>query len=151
VRLLAGRGTNSYFDPVAPSKHDGWREGSIVPVRPLDDLLGGMDRLDVIKVDVEGAEGMLLDGATHVFSVLRPTLLIEFSPGAILEQSNRTGDVVVDHLIKLGYGVSQLTLAGSRVELADGAAALRAQEEQGGTHIDLLCEPRQDRDSARFP
>jgi len=150
LRLLAGRGSNAYFDVEVPCVHDGWRDGSMVPVRTLDDLLVGLDRVDVLKVDVEGAEGRLLDGAAHVLGVLRPSLLCELSPESLVERSNRTGDTFVDQLIEIGYDVCHLTHAGQRLPLADGAAALRAQLAQGGTHIDLSCEPRQGRASTRF-
>lgn len=80
MRLLSGRGTNAYFDMQARSEHDGWRDGSMVAVRPLDDLLRGIDRLDVLKVDVEGAEGLVIEGAARVLGALRPTLLCELSP-----------------------------------------------------------------------
>lgn len=151
LRLLAGRGTNAYFDIAPTSVHDGWRDGAIVPVRPLDDLLGHLDRVDLVKVDVEGAEGLVVDGAARVLGGLRPTLLCEFSPGSLLERSGRTGDRFVDQLIGLGYDVAQLTASGERVALADGAAAMAAQAAQGGTHIDLWCEHRQGRASTRLP
>lgn len=151
MRLLAGRGSNAYLDIEAPSVHDGWRDGAMVPVRPLDDLLSGIERLDVMKVDVEGAEGRLIDGAAHVLGVLRPTLLLEFSPGSLIERSGRTGDAFIDQLIDLGYAVAHLTRSGERVPLADGAAAMAAWAEHGDTHIDLICASIQGRASTRLP
>lgn len=50
-----------------------------VPTITLDGLLAdeGLDRLDVVKCDVEGAELLVLAGATRVLTELRPVLLIE--------------------------------------------------------------------------
>jgi FkbM family methyltransferase len=54
--------------------------GSIsVPVRTLDSLMDELSppRLDLIKIDVEGAESRVLDGAERLVSRFRPTLIIE--------------------------------------------------------------------------
>ena len=122
-----------------------------MPVRPLDDLLCGIDRVDVLKVDVEGAEGLVLDGGTHVLGTLRPTLLCEFSPDSLVERSGRSGVRFVDQLMELGYDLARLTGSGERVRLADGAEALQAHAAQGGTHIDLWCEPSEGRGRPRLP
>lgn len=50
-----------------------------VPTVTLDDALAGAD-VDVVKVDVEGAEGDVVAGAADVLSRCAPTLLIECFP-----------------------------------------------------------------------
>ena len=50
-----------------------------VPTVTLDDALAGVD-VDVVKVDVEGAEGDVVDGAADVLSRCAPTLLMECFP-----------------------------------------------------------------------
>jgi FkbM family methyltransferase len=59
-----------------------------VPVRRLDDLLReeGLDRLDVLKVDIEGAEAALLRGATAVLREMRPLILMEVLEPALRQQ-----------------------------------------------------------------
>jgi FkbM family methyltransferase len=55
-----------------------------VPTARLDDVLGerGLERVDVIKIDVEGAENQVLDGATNAFSGSHPmTVLLDLHPG----------------------------------------------------------------------
>jgi len=44
---------------------------------PLDDLLGGLDRLDLVKLDVEGADLHALRGMAGTLARLRPVLFIE--------------------------------------------------------------------------
>lgn len=50
-----------------------------VPTLRLDDVVDdeGLDRVDVLKCDVEGAELLVLSGATRVLERQRPTVIIE--------------------------------------------------------------------------
>lgn len=50
-----------------------------VAVKTLDDYIDetGLDRLDFMKIDVEGFELSVLNGATKVLSAMRPVLLFE--------------------------------------------------------------------------
>ena len=51
-----------------------------VPLRTLDSVLVGND-IDVIKIDIEGAELGALRGAVRVLSRHRPTVMFESAPG----------------------------------------------------------------------
>jgi len=57
-------------------------EGSGVPVRPLDAIAAeaGLDRLDFVKIDVEGFEERVLVGGATSFARFRPLVLIELNP-----------------------------------------------------------------------
>jgi FkbM family methyltransferase len=48
-----------------------------VPVRPLDDVLGPHERVDFIKIDVEGAQAALLRGAMATLRRDRPVVVME--------------------------------------------------------------------------
>lgn len=50
-----------------------------VPIRRLDDLVP-FDNIDVVKIDVEGAELGVLRGATGLLNRCRPTLMFESAP-----------------------------------------------------------------------
>lgn len=50
-----------------------------VPLTTLDNLLQseGLESVDLVKMDVEGAESLVLSGAEHVFNDLRPVWFVE--------------------------------------------------------------------------
>lgn len=70
----------SWLDGSRPSTQAGGSRGSAeVEVVTLDDLLRGRRRPTVVKIDVEGSEARVLDGAAQLLGEVRPTLLIEVS------------------------------------------------------------------------
>jgi FkbM family methyltransferase len=52
-----------------------------VETAPLDSLLASRPAPRVVKVDVEGAEALVLAGATQLLNSVRPSVLIELSSG----------------------------------------------------------------------
>jgi hypothetical protein len=51
-----------------------------VQATPLDHLLADIDRLDFIKMDVEGHEGHALRGMRSLIDKFRPSMVFEFTP-----------------------------------------------------------------------
>jgi FkbM family methyltransferase len=51
--------------------------GSVVPLWPLDEL--GLETVDLIKLDVEGAEGLVLRGGERTLCRSRPVIVTELS------------------------------------------------------------------------
>ena len=79
--------------------------GVSVPARPLDELLSreGLDRVDLMKMDIEGAETLALDGLRRTLAARRVRrLLLELHP-ALLIGSDRTPRSVLDRLTGYGY------------------------------------------------
>lgn len=72
----------SVFDPAAP-EFEPWRSKPVgkqvsVPCVALDDVYKAESRkIDFIKVDVEGAEDMVIQGADYITAKHRPVWLIE--------------------------------------------------------------------------
>lgn len=77
---------------------------SDVSVMPLDNLLqsiGGSHRV-LLKIDVEGSEFDVLEGARRVIASTRPAVMIELNPWSAAEAGKRPGDLL-DFLTGLGY------------------------------------------------
>jgi hypothetical protein len=75
----------------------------------LDDLLAPLDRVDFIKIDVDGHELPVLQGAGKVLARFRPPILIELCP-----------HVCVIHGYSFAALVRLLTDAGYRLEDLEG-------------------------------
>jgi FkbM family methyltransferase len=74
-------------DPVRNSlgKDPCWEGGGEeVVTESLDNVLrqAAVDRVDVIKIDAEGAEELVLRGATNVLTSMRPVIIYEVNPEA---------------------------------------------------------------------
>jgi len=65
------------FGAVSLVAHKGTPRSITVPVRPLDELLRDHARVDLVKIDVEGMERAVLEGAQAVITKFRPILYIE--------------------------------------------------------------------------
>lgn len=75
-----------------------------VEMTTLDEITHGLElqNLDLVKIDVEGAEGAILRGAEQVLSRLRPLLIVEIDRS----REKSWGDApesVLGHLRQLGY------------------------------------------------
>jgi FkbM family methyltransferase len=72
-----GRASNALESAGGRSQMGGTREEQYVPTLRLDTLLSSMPRPDFIKIDVEGAELMVLEGASKIICEIRPVFYIE--------------------------------------------------------------------------
>lgn len=88
--------------------------GSPIATTSLDHLVyaKGMPRPHLIKMDVEGAEGRVLQGAARLLRESRPRLVIEI-------HGEGNGREVCRRLQALGYRICRVS--GGRGELAEGA------------------------------
>lgn len=81
-----------------------------VPGGRLDDLLPSDTRVDLIKVDVEGAELLVFRGAVATLKRFHPLVIFEHGAGGADESYGNTPEEVFDLLSGLGYLL--FTLAG---------------------------------------
>jgi FkbM family methyltransferase len=100
---------NSGASSLSMANADEAKEGSlpsyVVRGRPIDAVVRelGLTRLDVIKVDVEGAEYLVLLGARETLQRFHPKLVMEVVPSQ-LANMNATVDDLISFLRELGYG-----------------------------------------------
>jgi FkbM family methyltransferase len=75
-----------------------------VTARPLDTILkeAGVSRVDVLKIDVEGAELQVLKGAEETLAQYRPVLLVELDD-QLLQSMGTSSAEVVAFLGQRGY------------------------------------------------
>jgi glycosyltransferase involved in cell wall biosynthesis len=96
-----------------------------VPVVTLDRIAEGWDRLDFIKIDVEGMEPAVLDGAKGVIEKFHPTMLIEVNTAALRMKGYSPADVY-QRLRALGYQCQPT----------------RPGDTTSSPEIDILCVPK---------
>ncbi len=75
-----------------------------VEFRCLDDMAAEnhWDRIDVIKMDVEGAEHAVLEGARRILETQKPVLLLELTDTALKMQGTSANETL-EFLQTLGY------------------------------------------------
>ena len=94
---------------------------SVVPTARLDDLISP-ERLDFIKIDVEGAEPLAMAGAEELVARHRPIVASEYSEDMIRGVSGMTGEEYIRRLMRDDYRAYTLGLSGPYEEIVDPAA-----------------------------
>lgn len=94
-----GRASNYLTAVGGHSQSDGERARFIVPTITLDSLLERFDPPTFIKMDVEGAEVDVLEGASRILKEARPVLYFE----AVAATIDRCKEI----LVSAGYKVTQ--------------------------------------------
>lgn len=93
--------------------------GEAVKLMCLDEL--NLERLDFIKMDIEGYEVKALKGAVNLINKFRPKMWIEVNSLALGKQGSSAVDLL-NAVVAMGYSFS-------------------AYPEQGGHQYDILCLP----------
>jgi FkbM family methyltransferase len=104
------------------------RTETSVPLRRFDDVAceAGLNRLDVMKIDVEGAEWMVLRGAENSIKKFRPVIIAEIS-ACKFRRAGYTPEDLLGYLNALNYDVR---------DVEDGSTNLPPE-------CDALCLPRE--------
>lgn len=74
----------------------------------------GVDRIDLIKIDIQGYEPAFLRGAEQTLKEFRPQLLIEVSPDDLQPQGLTNTDLI-KQIEEIGYEVFQVDKSRSRI------------------------------------
>lgn len=76
-----------------------------INVISIDDFVGAeqLNRLDLLKIDVEGFDVDVLAGATESIKRFRPIILFEYCLGSALKNKHDLFDDIYASLLSLGY------------------------------------------------
>ncbi len=84
-------------------------ESLIVPLNKLDNLIGNDYKIDLIKIDVEGAEYGVIAGGKNLILSSNPVIVFEFGKGASEYYDNNPEKMFNLLSIELGYGIFTLS------------------------------------------
>jgi FkbM family methyltransferase len=133
---------------ITPRQLGGQRTRVIAQSQRMDDQLAMLERMDVVKFDIEGHELHAWRGASSLIAKHKPHVLTEFHPKCI--RTNTTFDPSEYLKVLLDYSapVEVLHRTRPRVSCFDVDSIMRewriADEEfgmNGGMHIDLYVRP----------
>jgi FkbM family methyltransferase len=99
----------------------------VVEMRELDTLLGGL-RVDCIKMDIEGAEGLAFAGAGAILQQNRPLIVCEINPAALRAVSDMSVEDLICIVRLHGYNAFSL-------EEGAGFVQLNGPPELGGREV----------------
>lgn len=92
-----GRATNHLASVDGSTQVGGIRQSQLVPCVSLDWLLERYPRPDFLKIDIEGAEALALEGASNLLSSAKPIILCEVSS----KNQKRVMDIFEEHKYEL--------------------------------------------------
>ena len=104
------------INPLHPADHKLSRDGTGLPVNAviLDELVQVMSHLTpaLVKIDVQGAEMLVLKGAASILKNTRPALFIELHEEG-LSKFGTSVSAILDHLSEYGYQAYRLVRTGA--------------------------------------
>ena len=146
--IFTTRASNGKFTPTS----DPMQIDNPTQTMPLDDVLAREDRIDLIKLDIEGYEPLALRGLTRTLDRCKPRVLCEFNPISLIGNDPTWPEALIDTLFGLTSTMIAMASDGVRtpVHSASELHALwrdydaRSTREgwlpEGWVHFDLLCQ-----------
>jgi hypothetical protein len=108
----------------------------------LDDVLRDEARIDLIKMDIEGAEGRALQGMHRVIQRCAPMIVTELHPAALQAVSHMTPEEYLNALRALGYGLCVIhRTTGPHATPQSNAQIMQAWAASQFDHVDLVAYP----------
>jgi FkbM family methyltransferase len=111
--LRLAQGAHSGHNTLGKFAHDDVKAAQLerVTVDTLDQVASELklDRIDFIKIDVEGAEASVVMGARSVLAKMRPVMLLEINDGALRAQGVGADDLLT--MLRHGHGYEILVFS----------------------------------------
>jgi len=133
---------NLEYDAAYPGGSHVGRAGATVPSVRFDTWARdeGLDRLDLVKLDVEGVELAVLDGAAETLRRFRPILVVECNPVALARFGGSGYPALLRRLQRWFPVVGVIGAGGAVTPIATAAHLRRILGERGV--VDLVGLPR---------
>ncbi len=106
----------------------------------LDYILRDEVAIDVIKLDIEGAEYFALQGARELLAKRRPVIVSEFSPPQLKSVSGVSGKEYLIKISESGYQLSVIEPDGSLMT-CNADEMLLCYTARGASHINIVALP----------
>ena len=127
-------------NPRHPGDHRLSERGDPVPGVTIDDLTAADRRpISLLKIDVQGAESLVLAGARRVVEARRPAIFVEVDDAALRELGSSAAELI-GGLVDLGY--TGHTLERGAIGEAQPPSALIAMSIDA--YVDVLFLPRRE-------
>ena len=139
VLSLTSAFSNGTTSPIGGMMSD-LMKSPIVPCIPLKALISHDQRIDFLKIDVEGAEYLALANARELLARWRPMIASEFSPGLLESNSGISGSAYLEFFASLGYEIEVIGDNGRRSK-ATIAQVIESHSLSNTDHIDLFLKP----------
>jgi FkbM family methyltransferase len=126
------------INPLHPADHKLSRDGSGLAVAAvtLDDVVQEKNRLSpaLVKIDVQGAEMLVIKGASYILKIAGPSLFIELHEEG-LRKFGTSVSAILDHLSEFGYEPYWLMRTGAHRKASP--ADIHARVARNG-YVDVL-------------
>lgn len=144
---LDGGTSNTHVTAAAPGK-------AFTQAVVLDEALAGLERLDLVKLDIEGHEPHAIAGFRRTLARLRPAMLLEYNPRCLRDHAGLEPRAVLDEVFALLEDVRLVEASGPAAPVASAADLWGTWEERnreavrtgslpdGMLHFDLLGRVR---------
>jgi FkbM family methyltransferase len=108
---------------------------------PLDVCLAGSQRIQVMKIDVEGGEGKAIRGMLQILERDHPVIFSEFTPSTLPVVSQISPREYLEMFSSRGYALAVLEPGGPRF-LSVAELLTCAMETAADSHLDILADPK---------
>ena len=120
IMSLKGGASNTYLVPAAPLD-EGHAYTQLVR---LDEVLAATERVDLIKIDVEGHEPRAIRGAHGLIEKHRPILLTEFNPRCLRAVGGVSAIAYAEQLLSYYSRLRVITAFGDDTEVRDARSLM---------------------------
>ncbi|MGH9169591.1 MAG: FkbM family methyltransferase [Acidimicrobiales bacterium] len=135
--LYSSSGANGFLTPFR-NKPEELATHALVQAVRLDDVIGPRP-VDMMKIDVEGAEGLVLKGAVETLERCHPMLFCEFSPPSLVNTSGVDGPAFLENLRGYGYSIDIVDGRSKNLTGRTTAEVMSAFEATSSDHIDIVA------------